>query len=463
MKADVKKLRLTDVILHRRGAFALWLIHFIFGIGISIFFKKIELYNSENLPEKSGLIFVSNHPNALIDPALLFIALPRKIAFLAKSTLFKMPIIGYLVRTVGALPLYRQQDKGEDVSKNQETFSVARELLKKGGAIAIFPEGVSHDKPQLQPLKTGAARIALGAVSSGKNPASLDLRIVPVGLYYTEKTTFRSEALLHFGESFPVTPVELDEQGHPPRETVRELTEKIEKSLREVTLNAESDAKIAVARIAEEVFTSVTPHEENLAERLEFLKKYVSDAPTEDDAKLERRLAEYNKNLDKLGIESEFLALADFSKKFVLKHAFLRSWHLILLAPFAIFGAILHFPVYQFGKFMAYSQTKKGFYDMASTVKLLTGLVFIPLTWLIFAGVLYIYFGLPVALLSIPFSFLCGYVALRTLEEIGDLRGWLKAISAFFLKREKFLRLLAERRNLFEKLNKADKSYTTSE
>jgi 1-acyl-sn-glycerol-3-phosphate acyltransferase len=392
----------------------------------------------------------------LIDPALLFIALPRKVAFLAKSTLFKMPVIGALLRTVGALPLYRQQDKGEDVSKNQETFTVARELLKKGGAIAIFPEGVSHDKPQLQPLKTGAARIALGAVSSGANPASLKLEIVPVGLFYTEKTTFRSEALLHFGESFSVLPVELDEHGHPPREAVRELTAKIETALREVTLNAESDSKIAVARIAEEVFTSVTPHEENLAERLEFLKKFVAESPPETDAKLEKRLAEYNKKLDRLGIGSEFLALADFSKRFVLKHALLRSWHLILLAPLAVFGAILHAPAYNFGKIVAYSQTKKGYFDMASTVKLLTAMVFMPLTWLVFAALLYFYFGWLIALLSIPFSFLCGWIALRSLEEIGDLRGWMKAITAFFLKREKFLRLLAERRTLFEKLNKTE-------
>lgn len=368
-----------------------------------------------------------------------------------------MPVIGYLVRTVGALPLYRQKDAGADVSKNQETFAVARELLKKGGAIAIFPEGISHDKPQLQPLKTGAARIALGAVSSGKNPASLDLQIVPVGLFYTEKTTFRSEALLHFGESFPVLPVALDEHGHPPREAVRELTEKIENALRKVTLNAESDSEIAVARIAGDVFTSVTPHEENLAERLDFLKKFVAEAPTEDDTKLERRLADYEKKLDNLGIESEFLALADFSKRFVLKHALLRSWHLILLAPLAIFGAILHFPAYQFGKLTAYTQTKKGYLDMASTVKLLTGLVFIPLTWLVFAGVLYFYFGWLAALISIPFSFLCGYVALRSLEEISDLRGWLNAITVFFLKREKFLRLLAERRSLFEKVSKVEK------
>src|SRR5215213_7613637 len=169
MKTSVKKLSLADLIFRRQGAFSLRLVYAVFGIALSLFFRRIELVNAENLPEKSGLIFVSNHPNALIDPALLFIALPRKIAFLAKSTLFKMPVIGYLVRTVGALPLYRQQDSGADVSKNQETFTVARELLKKGGAIAIFPEGISHDKPQLQPLKTGAARIALAAVSSGKN------------------------------------------------------------------------------------------------------------------------------------------------------------------------------------------------------------------------------------------------------------------------------------------------------
>lgn len=454
MLLNVKKMRLGDVILHRRGSFALWLIHFIFGIGIGIFFKRIELYNSEDLPEKSGLIFVSNHPNALIDPALLFIALPRNIAFLAKSTLFKMPVIGSLLRTVGALPLYRQQDAGADVSKNQETFAVARELLKKGGAIAIFPEGISHDKPQLQPLKTGAARIALGAVSVGKNPASLDLQIVPVGLYYTNKTTFRSEALLHFGTPFPVSPVELDENGHPPREVVRELTMKIENALREVTLNAESDSEIAVARIAEEVFTSTTPHEENLAERLEFLQKFVNETPSEDDERLEKRLAEYNRELDKLGIESEFLALADFSKKFVLKHALIRSWYLLILAPFAVFGAILHFPAYQLGKVTAYSQTKKGYFDMASTVKFLTAMVLMPLTWLIFAGVLDFYFGWLIALLSIPFSFLCGYIALRSLEEIGDLSGWLNAISVFFLKREKFLRLLAQRRSLFEKIQK---------
>lgn len=454
MNLSVKKLNLAKLIFQRQGSFALRVLHFIFGVGISLFFSKIELVNSENLPEKSGLIFVSNHPNALIDPMLLFVALPRRIAFLAKSTLFKMPVIGWLIRTVGALPLYRQQDKGEDVSKNAETFRLTRELLKKGGAIAIFPEGISHDESQLQPLKTGAARIALGAVSMGKDPASLDLRFVPVGLYYTKKTMFRSEALLHFGEPFQVFPVELDEHGHPPRETVKELTAQIEKNLRQVTLNAESESKVKFAHIAEEIFTSTTPHEENLGERLEFLQKFLADTPSDEDAKLEKRLVEYEQKLSKLGIESEFLALADYSKRFVFKKAIQRSWYLILLAPLAILGVILHFPAYQIGRIIAYTQAKKGYQDMISTVKFLSALVLMPLTWIIWAIILEIYFGWKIALFSIPFSFLCGYIAMRSMEEINDLRGWLKAISVFFFKREKFLRLLAERRSLFEQVKR---------
>jgi glycerol-3-phosphate O-acyltransferase/dihydroxyacetone phosphate acyltransferase len=453
MKTEVKKLSLGDLIFHRRGSFVVRLIYAVFGFTLCLFFRRIELVNAENLPEKSGLIFVSNHPNALIDPALVFIALPRRIAFLAKSTLFKMPVLGFLIRAVGALPLYRQQDAGADVSKNQETFNVARELLKSGGAIALFPEGVSHNSPQLLPLKTGAARIALGAVSVGQNPASLDLQIVPVGLFYTHKTMFRSEALLHFGEPFPVLPVALDAGGQPPKQAVRQLTAQIEKALREVTLNAESEAELSTARIAAEVFTSTTPHEENLAERLEFLQKFVAESPAASEENLEKRLAEYDKKLDEHGIEPEFLALAQYSKWFIFRQALVRSWKLLIFSPLAILGAGLHLPAYQICKFLAFLQTRKGDFDMASTVKVLASIVLMPLTWAILASILYFYFGWRVALLSIPFSFLCGYTALRTLEEIAELRGWARAILLFINRREKFLRLLAERRKLFEKVN----------
>src|SRR5678815_303804 len=141
-----------------------------------------------------------------------------------------MPILGFFVRAIDTLPVYRRQDEGEDVSKNVETFVAARKLLARGGTIGICPEGVSHDEPRLRPIKTGAARIALGAVSTGEVSS---LQIVPAGLYYTSKTKFRSAVLLYFGNPIEVTPVEPEPDGNPPRAAVKELSNRIECALRE--------------------------------------------------------------------------------------------------------------------------------------------------------------------------------------------------------------------------------------
>lgn len=457
MKGENRVLNVGDLIFQRRDSVALRLIHAIFGIAIVLFFRRIELVNAEKLPKKSGILFVSNHPNALIDPALVFIAIPRKISFLAKSTLFKMPVIKYLLHAVEALPLYRQMDAGADVSKNQKTFSLCQQLLQKGGAIAMFPEGISHNESKIQPLKTGAARIALGTVSVKSETSDFRLKIVPVGLYYTNKTTFRSEALLHFGEPLEVFPVDLDENGQPEKEAVRKLTNEIEQSLRDVTINAETEAELQTATIAERVLTSVGENE-NLAERFDSLKNYVSQKRIENfteinsDESLDEKLADFDKRLEKIGLETEHLELSNYSKRFVIKQAILQSWFLVLWMPLAIFGAVIHFPAYQICKLLAYLQKRKGDDDVVSTFKVLGGLVLMPLSWIISAIILYFYTNLTFALLSVPFSFLCGYIALRTLEEIEELRGWSKAILLFFSKREQFLRLVVEKKNLHKEL-----------
>ena len=158
-----------------------------------VYFRRVEVDGIENVPRDTPVIFVLNHPNALVDPAFLLCLAPRRVSFLAKAPLFKIPVLGFLVRAMDSLPVYRHQDEGQDVSRNRETFAVASELLSRGGTIGICPEGVSHNEPGLRPIKTGAARIALGAVSTGNVQG---LKIIPAGLYYTSKTTFRSAALL---------------------------------------------------------------------------------------------------------------------------------------------------------------------------------------------------------------------------------------------------------------------------
>ena len=446
MPSNIKRLRLPDLILNRRGTITFKIILAIFGIALKLFFRRIETVNAESVPTGTGVIFVLNHPNGLVDPALVFVALPRRISFLAKSTLFRMPVISFLLKTVEALPVYRRLDAGEDVSKNQETFRAAQERLRKGGSIALFPEGVSHNSPKLLPMKTGAARIALGAVSVGEG---LDLQIVPVGLYYTSKTTFRSEALLHFGEAFQVAPVEL-EDGQPPRPAVKELTEKIESALREVTLNAETEAELHTAAIAEKIFATASEDGAFLGEKLEFKKRYVGEGST---AALERKLHEFDSKLANFGIGPEHLSLANLDREFVIRQAVFQTWALVMLLPLSIFGTILHFPAYQLTKLTAYLFSRHGADDIASTVKVLAGMVFFPLTWLIAAAVLYFLSGWQMALASIPFSFVAGYIALYSWEEGTEMSGWGMAIWRFLTQKEKFLRLYVERKELSNALS----------
>ena len=107
-----------------------------------------------------------------------------------------------------ASPIYRAHEsgaRGGDASRNDASFARCRAELAAGGALALFPEGVSHSDPQLRPLKTGAARIALSA--EAEHDGKLGVTLVPVGLYYERKALFRSSVLLVVGEPIAVAPL----------------------------------------------------------------------------------------------------------------------------------------------------------------------------------------------------------------------------------------------------------------
>ena len=241
-----------------------------------------------------------------------------------------------------------------------------------------------------------------------------------------------------------------------PAKTVKALTARIENALREVTLNAESDAELHTARIAEQIFASAEMNE-TLGEKREFLQKFVNetsmDTASGEDKLLHRRVMDYDKKLGELGIEPQHLSLAQFSRGSVIVQALKQIWPLILLAPLAAAGAVIHFPAYRLSDLLARIYTKHGADDIASTVKVLAGMVFMPLTWLIAAAVLFYFFGWEIALASIPAAVICGYAALYTFEEIEELRGWAKAIWLFLTKREAFLRMFVERRDLNRQLS----------
>src|SRR5215210_3433496 len=105
---ETRVLRFGEMLFRQKGSFIRRLVHAVISVALRLFFRRIETSGVELVPEMGPLVFVLNHPNGLIDPALVFCALPRRVSFLAKSPLFPLPVVGWLLRTVEALPLYRR-------------------------------------------------------------------------------------------------------------------------------------------------------------------------------------------------------------------------------------------------------------------------------------------------------------------------------------------------------------------
>ena len=415
---------------------------------IRVYFRRVEVAGLENVPLNSPVIFVQNHPNALVDPVFLLCLAPRRVSFLGKSTLFRMPILGFFVRAIDTLPVYRRQDEGEDVTRNVETFVAARKLLASGGTIGICPEGVSHDEPRLRPIKTGAARIALGAVSTGE---VFDLKIVPAGLYYTSKTSFRSSVLLYCGKPIPVVPVQLEDDGNPPRAAVRELSDKIEVAVREVMLDAEHEEALHTAARAERIFSATRQQDsdDSLTEELQLRQRFVKAykilrerAPARLE-KLEVRMTRFEEALKQAGMDTKNLT-APSSKRQVLTHLLTRCILFLLLLGPATFGTLIHYPAYRIGGFLAtrlYSDTE----DVVSTIKIISAMLLFPLTWIVLTVITFKLAGWPLALLALVLMPVVGYVAIRFAEELDSFFGGLRALLFFLRKRRFFVRLIAER------------------
>jgi glycerol-3-phosphate O-acyltransferase/dihydroxyacetone phosphate acyltransferase len=422
----------------------------ILKIALRVYFRHIEVSGLENVPADSPVIFVLNHPNALVDPVFPLCLTPRRVSFLAKAPLFRMPVIGYFVRALDSLPAYRRQDEGEDVSRNLETFAAARRLLARGGTIGIFPEGVSHDEPRLKALKTGAARIALGAVSSGE---AIDLRIVPVGLFYTEKTTFRSSALLHFGEGLPVEPVTLAADGTPPRGAVRDLSDRIEKALREVMVHAEQEEALTLIDRAERIFSAEEVGEPDAPQRLSrtlelrqrFLEGYAfyRIRGPQRIASIESRITRFEQELKQAGVDPFDLSLPPTAAHTIV-NLIGQIATCILLAPFALFGAVVHYPAYRLGGYLAHHLARDE-QDVVSTFKIISAMLLFPLTWILLATLAWILGGWVACLAILSLTPLSGYVAIRFFEELDGFMGSFLALALFVTRRRSFVRLLAER------------------
>ncbi len=149
----------------------------------------------------------------------------------AKATLIRNPVIAVLFRTLGVVPLRRVVDekhvlngKSPSPARNTGAFREMLDVLRHNGAVLIFPEGTSHSKSTLVPLKSGLARIALQA----RDNDIKSVHIVPIGLVFEDKSTPGSAVGVHIGD-----PIEVDRW--PNRTDHTGLTTELARRLRAIS------------------------------------------------------------------------------------------------------------------------------------------------------------------------------------------------------------------------------------
>ena len=346
-----------------------------------VFFRQVDVIGAERIPARDPVLLVANHPNGLIDPILILGFLPRAPRFLAKSTLWANPFVLPLLQLARVIPVYRRTDPGVDPEKNQQTFARCHAELARGEAIALFPEGVSYHAPQLQQLRTGAARIAVGAeVAFGP----LRICVVPVGLTFERKAEFRSRVLVQVGEPIAVAGY-TSATGVEDRDRIRELTEAIGAGLEAVTFNTDSWREAELIQTAADVFanaSSALPTRPSLVNRVPLRRRFASGyrelrqrAPNRVHAVVSE-LQGYTRELDASGLEDRHV---------VAQYAGVRRWTLRqllwlgLLAPLAALGAIAHWLPYRLAGWIG--NRVQADLDQPATYKLLASLLLLPLFW----------------------------------------------------------------------------------
>ncbi|HUB06630.1 MAG TPA: lysophospholipid acyltransferase family protein [Myxococcales bacterium] len=425
--------------------FLVWLARLI----LRIFFRRVEVVGEEKVPAQAPVIFALNHPSALVDPMFILALSSRPVHFLAKEPLFRMPIVGAMVRGAGCLPVYRAQDNA-DLSKNKATFEQARAIVGSGGAIAIFPEGTSHDDPKLRVLKTGLARIALGAAASA-DAAAGQIQVVPAGLYYSDKGRFRSEALLCYGDAIPVVPAGLGPEGEPPAEAVRELTSRIGRGLDAVTLQWEKRETLDAIAWAERLYAAEGDRETHgLAGHFDLRRRFVAgyaelrERRPRELLDVAEKVLSYDRQLAALGLGPSDLPAAPFTGRLVARElASALFW--LCFAPLALAGAVLHYPAYQLIRAIS-SQIAGDEVDAVATIKVFAAMAFYPLTWLALTAFAIVRFGPWAGCAIAMLAPLSGWLALVLRERWRRLRGGWIALGLFLFRRPHYESLIAERR-----------------
>lgn len=429
-------------------------------------FTSIEVRHAERIPPRGPVLLAINHPNNLIDSLVVATVLGRKVHFLATASLFRNGILARFLTAMGAIPVYRRQDDPAQSGRNAETFRACFDALADGSVVAIYPEGTTHAELRVQRIKTGAARIALEAET--RHDGRLGLALLPVGLNFEVRKSFRGRVMVSFGAPVAVMPY-LSIYREDPFKAVDALTTLLQYAMEAEIIHVERLDLTAVVREVEALYRAELEQELHAERGLGprqidpfRLSRTIADAvqhfATHEPARVEQlalRIAAYRERLAESRLRDSAVRGRGTSPG--ARRRVRLTWQAILGSPLFLYGAVVNGLPYFLPRWLARRMAHKET-DYA-TVRLLASVAAFPIFWGLEIWAAHrLLGGIPALLfaLSLPIT---GLLAFRYLGGMLSLRQKLRFTAFAWRDGEAARTLVDERRAILADLEAAKTAY----
>ncbi len=408
------------------------LMKWVVGLALGFYFRRIERFHPERVPLHGPVLFTSNHPNSLTDSFLVGAAVPRKVNFVGTVQLFRFAPLKWLLGSCGVIPINRLKDDPRAMRSVADTFEACYRVLERGEAIGIFPEGITHDDPQLKTVKTGAARMALEL--EHRHAGKLGLQIVPVGLNLSAKERYRSEVLVNFGQ-----PIRASDflPGYPERkkECIAELNSRIEQSIQALILHLPHLEQARVVAAVKRLYLDrllvggqmasepVLPAAEELrlTQAIAAAVEDIYQTQPQRAAAFVQALDRYEGWLRRFNLSDESLARAP-QKRLLARLGLGWTALALLCAPVAVYGWVHRLPPFLVVRWAVNRFANVRMHKaQTSTAAIIAGLVSFSFFYGSYVLIFHHFFGWPASLwygLSLPVAGLIAHYYVRRLRQL---------------------------------------------
>lgn len=342
-----------------------------------IHYRKVIVIGTENLKNSYPKIIAPNHQNAFMDAMAIVSSTSGQQVYLARADIFKKKFIAAILYFLKLLPVYRLRDGYDNLKHNDEIFSKTIDVLKNNKPLVILPEGNHEGYRRLRQLKKGIFRIALQTEESEN--FTMGLKIIPVGLDFSDYHRFRSVLTVIYGKPIDVSEFrELYEEN--PQAAYNSFRDRLSNELKKYMVHIESEEDYDALDELREIVngkycTCRKDPKVNRDKRLIKLIESLQDKQLPQYEKICRQSLNIKKLAGKLNVGYYHLN----RKKPKLIYHILAVAGLIGLLPLFLAGWILNYIFYKIPKLPLRNIKDIMFHgSIRYVISLLLGMLFLP-------------------------------------------------------------------------------------